>query len=57
MVESAPLFIEYYCQGYVNCDAFNAVVAVLLIACFGSWISALFLVRCALVQIYPEGVK
>ena len=45
MVESAPLFIEYYCQGYVNCTAFNAVVAVLLICCFASWFCGFFCLR------------
>lgn len=26
MVESAPLFIEYCCQGYVNMDAVKALI-------------------------------
>lgn len=45
MVESAPLFIEHYCQGYVNCTAFNAVVAVLVIGLFASWFSGFFCFR------------
>ena len=57
MVESAPLFIEYYCQGYVNCDAFNAVVAILLICCFASWIIAYILMCRALALILPDQSK
>ena len=54
MVESAPLFIEYCCQGYVNCDTFNAVIAILLICCFASWIGAYILLRRALAEILPD---
>lgn len=55
MVESAPLFIEYYCQGYVNCIVFNAVVAILLIACLASWFAAYFVLCRALKQLVPSG--
>ena len=57
MVESAPLFIEYCAQGYVNCDAFNAVIATLLIALIGTWVIVWFVLHRALAQIFPAGTK
>lgn len=45
MVESAPLFIEYCCEGYMNIAAFKAVVAVLLICCVASWLCGFFCLR------------
>lgn len=44
MVESAPLFIEYCCQGYVNCFAFYAAVGALTFALVGTWIVGLILI-------------
>ena len=35
MVESAPLFIEYYCEGYMHIDAVTAL-------CICSFVSAVF---------------
>ena len=35
MVESAPLFIEYYCEGYMHIDAVIAL-------CICSFVSAVF---------------
>lgn len=35
MVESAPLFIEYYCEGYMLMDAVTAL-------CICSFVSAVF---------------
>lgn len=57
MVESAPMFIEYCAQGYINCDAFNAIVAIFVIAVVGTWFGVYILVRRAFLQIFPERTK
>ena len=44
MVESAPLFIEYCAQGYVNCTAFNVIVGVLLFSLVVTWIAGFILI-------------
>lgn len=42
MVESAPLFIEYYCTSYVHCNAFWTVVGILVAGMIASWFSGFF---------------
>lgn len=45
MVESAPLFIEYYCTGYVHCNAFWTVVGILVAGMISSWVCAFLCLR------------